>query len=430
MVRGSLGKILLPSILAVALFLGGSVLPAAAAPQGAPAQLKIAFVDFLSGPGAIAGNSGKYAVEWAVDKYNKEGGIKGVPIKLVVLDEGGGPAKMVTEFRRLVMEEKVNAVLGYTSSSDVLALAPVSEELKALTVISIPGTHRLYEEHKLNYMFRASNSQVADSVMLARYVLKLNPNIKSIAGINDDYAFGRDNWEDFKAAMQALKPGIEIKSVLWTKLLSGEYSAEISKLLSAKPDAIHSSFWAGGLISFIKQAQPRGLFKQSLAVLACGTQIDQYIGKDMPDGLVICPRATASYFTNPDPEKDPMQKEFLEGFRKQSNGLIPCHAAYRNYYIITGLKAAYEKAISQTGGRWPTTEEVGKAFRGLTWKVPGDQVLMREDGQSVHEGLVGLSKMSPKYGFAVMDKQERYPVDKLVPPMGVKTADWIKTLKP
>jgi branched-chain amino acid transport system substrate-binding protein len=423
-------KVLFLCIFAVGVLLGGSVLPVAAAPSGAPAELKIAFVDYLSGPAAIAGNSGRNAVEWAVDKYNKEGGISGVPIKLVVLDENGGPAKMVTEFRRLVMEEKVNAILGYTSSADVLALAPVSEELKTLTIIAIPGTHRLYEEHKLKYMFRASNSQAADSVMLARYVLKLKPNIKSIAGINEDYAFGRDNWGDFKDAMLALKPDVEVKSVLWTKFQAGEYSAEISRLLAAKPDVIHSSFWAAGLITFLKQAAPRGLFKQSLAVLACGTQIDQYIKKDMPDGLVICPRATASYFIDPDPEKDPMQKEFLEGFRKKSGGLIPCHAAYRNYYVIAGMKAAYEKAISQTGGRWPTTDEVVEAFRGLTWKVPGDQVRMRQDNQAVHDGLVGISKISPKYGFPIMDKEERYPVEKIMPPMGMKTADWMKTLKP
>jgi len=329
-----------------------------------------------------------------------------------------------------VMEEKVNAVVGYTSSADVLALAPVAEALKTLTVIAIPGTHRLFEEHKWNYMFRANSSQAADSVMLARYVLKLKPNLKSIAGINEDYAFGRDNWGDFRDAMKALKPDVEIKAELWTKFQSLENSAEISKLLAAKPDVVHSSFWAGGLISFIKQAAPRGLFKQSLGVLACGTQIDQYIKKDMPDGLVICPRARPSYFIIPDPEKDPMQKEFVEGFRKHTNGLIPCHSAYSNYYAIAGMKAAYEKAISQAGGRWPTTEEVITAFRGLTWKMPGGDIHMREDNQATHDGLVGISKFSPKYGFPIMDKVERYPAEKIVPPMGVKTADWIKTLKP
>jgi branched-chain amino acid transport system substrate-binding protein len=421
-------KGLFMSILAVGVWLGGVTLPVDAAPPGAPAEIKIAFVDFLSGPASIAGISGKNGIEWLVDKYNKEGGIKGVPFKLIILDEVGGPAKMVTEFRRLVMEEKVNAVLGYTSSADALALAPVGEELKTLTIFSIPGTHRLTEEHKLHYVFRASNSQAADSVMLAKYVLKLKPNLKSIAGVNEDYAFGRDNWGDFRDAIRAMKPDVEIKAELWTKFQSQENSAEISKLLATKADVIHSSFWAAGLISFMRQAQPRGLFKQSLVVLPCGQQLDQHVKKDMPDGVVTCPRATACYFLDQDLEGNPMEKEFWEGFRKQSGGLNPCHASYRIYYALSGMKTAYEKAIAQKG-RWPTTEEIVKAFKGLTWKVPGDQIHMREDNQAIHDGVVGITKMSEKYGMAVMEKRERFPAKTITPPLGMKTADWLKTLK-
>src|SRR4029453_4888097 len=69
----------------------------AAPPTGAPAELKIGFVDFLSGPAVLFGASGKNTAEWLVDKWNKEGGIKGVKVKLVIVDEAGGPDKQVTE---------------------------------------------------------------------------------------------------------------------------------------------------------------------------------------------------------------------------------------------------------------------------------------------------------------------------------------------
>jgi branched-chain amino acid transport system substrate-binding protein len=226
-----------------------------------------------------------------------------------------------------------------------------------------------------------------------------------------------------------MKPDVEVKAELWTKFQSQENSAEISKLLSTKADVIHSSFWSAGLISFLRQAVPRGLFKQSLVVLPCGQQLDQHVKKDMPDGVVTCPRATACYFLDPDPEGNPMQQEFLEGFRKQSGGLNPCHGSYRIYYALSGMKAAYEKAIAQTG-RWPTTEEVVKAFKGLTWKVPGDRVHMREDNQAIHDGVVGITKYSEQYGMAIMEKRERFPGNTIMPPIGMKTADWIKTLKP
>ena len=102
-------------------------LAGAAPPAGAPAELKVGFVDFLSGPAVLFGASGKNTAEWMVDKWNKEGGIRGVKVKLVIVDEAGGPDKQVTEFRRLALDEKVDAAVGFTSSATCLAVAPVAE---------------------------------------------------------------------------------------------------------------------------------------------------------------------------------------------------------------------------------------------------------------------------------------------------------------
>jgi branched-chain amino acid transport system substrate-binding protein len=415
-------------IMAIGAFLIPGASPVAAAPpKGAPAKLKVGFVDFFSGTAAVFGIGGKYTSEWLVKKWNGEGGIRGVPIDLVIVDEAGGTKKQVTEYRRLVLEEKVHAVIGYTSSGNCLGIAPVAEELKTLTVAHICGTHRLTEDFKLKYVFRTSNNQAADSVLLARYVMKVMPDVKSIAGINDDYAWGRDCWAAFKGAMQSLKPGIKIKAVLWPKLFKGEYSAEISRLLATKADVIHSSLWGGHLMSFIKQAAPRGLFKKSLVLLSTAESVTQALKKDMPEGVVALPRVTAGYFLDPDPATDPMQKEYVEGYYKDF-GRYPDYPSYRTYQAWAGFKAAYEKAIDILG-RWPTTEEVIKAFEGLAYKVPGGIVTMRPDHQAVHGGLIGVTKMSKEYGFTILVDRVRISGEDVMPPLGVKTLDWVKTLK-
>ncbi|MDC0033258.1 ABC transporter substrate-binding protein [Alphaproteobacteria bacterium] len=396
----------------------------AASPKGAPTALKVAFVDFFSGGAAVFGVSGKGTSEWLVEKWNKQGGIGGVPVKLVLVDEGGGPKKQVSELRRLVLDEKVDAVVGYTSSGNCLAIAPVAEKLKILTVVHVCGTHRLTEDRKLKYVFRTSANQAADSVSLARYALALKPNLKTIAGANEDYAWGRDSWEGFKVAMQQLKPDVKVVSALWTKFQAGEYSAEISRLLAVRPDVIHSSFWGGGLITFVKQAAPRGLFDQSLVVLATGEQVLQNVGKTMPNGVVAAPRATGGYFVN---ATSAMDKEFVAGVYKH-NKRYPDYPAYRTYMAWSGLKGAYEKAIKQKG-RWPTTEEVITAFEGLSWNTPGGKVTMRSDHQAVHGGMVGVTKYSEKYGFAILDQIKELRAEDITPPLGVKTMDWVRSIK-
>jgi len=399
----------------------------AAQTKGAPKELKLGFVDFFSGSAAIFGVSGKNAAELLVEKWNKEGGIKGVPVKMVEVDENGGPDKQVTEYRRLVLDEKVDAIVGYTSSANCLAIAPLAEELQTLTVVHICGTRRLTEENKLKYVFRTSNHQVADSVMAARYVLAVKPELKTVAGANEDYAWGRDSWDDFKAALLQLKPDVHIVGEVWTKIQAGEYSAEISKLLSLKPEVVHSTFWGGGLVTFVKQAAARELFKNSLVILPVLEQSFQDLKNETPEGVIALPRATAGYFLYPDPQSHPLQKEFVEAYKARF-GRYPDYPAYRTYQAFAGLKAAYEKAMDQAG-RWPKTEEVMKAFEDLTWQTPIGPVTMRADHQAVHAGIVGLSKMSPQFGFAIMAQLKEMAVDQIMPPVGIKSTDWLKTLK-
>ena len=76
-----------------------------------------------------------------------------------------------------MLDDKVDAVIGYTSSANCLAVAPVAEELKKLTVIHICGTYRLFEEANYKYVIRSSSQSVTDSVGAAAYVARTRPDV-------------------------------------------------------------------------------------------------------------------------------------------------------------------------------------------------------------------------------------------------------------
>src|SRR5215831_6433839 len=116
-----------------------------AAPRaGAPAELKIGVVAFLSGPASGPfGIPSRNAAQLWIDKINREGGIGGVKVVPVFTDEAGPADKVVTEFRRLALDEKVSAVMGYISSANCLAVPPVADELKVLTILADCGTDRV-----------------------------------------------------------------------------------------------------------------------------------------------------------------------------------------------------------------------------------------------------------------------------------------------
>ena len=83
--------------------------------------------------------------------------------------------------------------------------------------------------------------------MKARYIFKRGIKIESVAGINQNYAWGQDSWADFTMSLKVLYPKIEIVSEQFPKIFAGQYGAEVSALSLAKPDLIHSSFWGSDL---------------------------------------------------------------------------------------------------------------------------------------------------------------------------------------
>ena len=392
-------------------------------------KFRIGVVTFLSG--AAAGPFGvpaRNGAEVLVEALNggkapapyAKAGIGGRAIELVFLDEAGGTTKQVSEFRDLVQRQKVDAVIGYISSGDCLAVAPVAEELKALTIFFDCGTPRIFEDGSYKYVFRTSSHAAMDNVAAALYVTEMMPKAKKIAGINQNYAWGQDSWNDFEATMKVLRPGVEVTTSQMPKLLAGQYGAEVSALMAGKPDVIHSSFWGGDLDAFVLQAVPRGALKKSTAVLTCGETATHKLGGQIPDGTMIGARGPHGAYA-PDNE---LNKFFRTAYQDRFV-LSPNYPAYHMSQSILGLKAAYEKAQG-AGAAAPTQDQIIAAFEGLTFETPSGTIKMAlgKGHQAVEETVYGQAKMVK--GKLTFVNVKRYPAEKVNPPEGVKSADWIK----
>jgi len=414
---------LVPAILACAALLQ---------PTGTVAQepkFRIGVVTFLSGaaagPFGVPARNGAEVLAEAINAgklpapYSKAG-IGGRPIELVFLDEAGGTTKQVSEFRDLVQRQKVDAVIGYISSGDCLAVAPVAEELKALTIFFDCGTPRIFEDASYKYVFRTSAHAAMDNVAAAFYVTDTLPKAKKIAGINQNYAWGQDSWNDFEASMQVLRPGVQVTTSQMPKLGAGQYGAEISALMAGSPEVIHSSFWGGDLDAFVLQAVPRGALKKSTAVLTCGETATHKLAGNIPDGTMIGARGPHGAYA-PDNELN----RFYRTIYQDRFVLSPNYPAYHMAQSILGLKSAYEKAQG-AGTAAPTPDQVIAAFEGITFETPSGTIKMAlgKGHQAIEETVYGQAKTVQ--GKLTFVNVKRYPADKVNPPEGVKSADWIK----
>ena len=401
-----------------------------AAPAAAP--IKLGIVSFLSGPAASPfGVPGRNGAEIVIEALNagtapapySTVGLGGTKIEAKYVDEAGSTAQVVTEFRNLVQRDQVDAVVGYISSGSCLAVTPVADELKALTVYFDCGTPRIFEEKPRKYVFRAAPHATMDNTGAARYLLAKKKDITLYSGINQNYAWGQDSWRDFVSTMGVLAPKAKVDKELFPKLFAGEFGAEISTLLTSKSQALHSSFWDGDLEGFIYQSEARGLSKRMPLI---GTTAEASIWRlrdKMPDGTIIGGRGPNGPLAPKSALNDWFHKIYFERY-----GTPPTYPSYQMALSILGLKVAWEKAQKEKGGGKPSTDDVVTAFEGISYEGPSGPVKLAlgNGHQGIQETAYGTYRFNKQKGQPEVVDVMRFVAECVNPPPGITADDWIK----
>jgi branched-chain amino acid transport system substrate-binding protein len=392
-------------------------------------SITIAVPSFLAGgaagPFGIPAMNGAKMVADAINKgtlpapYNTKG-FGGASATIIELDEGGGATKQVAEYRNLVEKRNVDAVVGYISSGNCQALAPIVEELKQFTIFATCGTPRIFEEAPRKYLFRTMGHATSDNVAAAMYVKEKYPNLKGYTGINQNYAWGQDSWRDFDLTLKQIMPGSKASDkTQFPKIFAGQYGSEISAMSLDSAELVHTSFWGGDLEAFIFQGNARGLFKKKIGVFTVGGTAAYRLGKKLPNGLVLGARGPYGILVK---DRDTaLNKWFIETY-KNIYGIYPSGPAYQYGQGILAAKIAYDKAGSDA-----TDEQLAAALRGITFESFSTTVEMSLGGghQAVTENGYGITKYDDANGENVVTDVKFYPASCVMPPEGVESVQWI-----
>ena len=401
-------------------------------PAIAQETFKIGIVSFLSGQAAES--FGVPAINGAkvlIDAFNKgqapapfnKVGFGGMKIEPVYVDENGGATKQVQELRSLYDRENVDAVVGYVSSGDCLAVAPVAEEMKKFLILYDCGTPRIFEDGKYSYVFRTSSHGAMDNASLVRYLKAKNVKVDRFNMINQDYAWGQDSKKDFTLTMDHLYKGAKVEADLLPKFGAGQYGTEISVLLSKPADVLQSSLWGGDLQAFILQAGARGLLQKQTTVFSAADHVLPGLGEKMPNGMIIGARGAYGLMS----PKSALNDWWFDLYQK-ANNVYPVQAPYRMAQALLGLKLAAEKAMAANGGKKPTPEQLAAALKGSSWHSPGGTISMAlGDGhQAIQETAIGRTRWDAAKKIVMIDDIMRFPAECVNPPANMKSEDWMK----
>jgi branched-chain amino acid transport system substrate-binding protein len=94
----------------------------------AQAQIKIGSVLSVTGPASFLGDPEKKTLEMYVADINAKGGIAGKKIELFVYDDAGDPNQARTFGTRLIEQDKVDAIVGGSTTATTMAVIPLAQE--------------------------------------------------------------------------------------------------------------------------------------------------------------------------------------------------------------------------------------------------------------------------------------------------------------
>ena len=123
-----------------------SIVSIAFAAHAAP-PIKIGSFLSVTGPAAFLGDPEQKTLELYVDKINAAGGVLGRKLQLIAYDSGGNADKARTFVKRLLEEDKVDAIVGGSTTGETMAVIPLIEQA-GVPFISLAGAVVIVEPVK------------------------------------------------------------------------------------------------------------------------------------------------------------------------------------------------------------------------------------------------------------------------------------------
>ena len=199
------------------------------AATAAHADIKVGVVLSATGPAASLGIPEKNTIALLPTT------IGGEKVSYIVLDDASDTTTAVKNARKLVAEDKVDVIIGSTTSPASLAMVDVAAETKT-PMISMAASARIVApmDDKKRWVFKTpQNDQQMASAIIGH--MSAN-NVRKVSFIGFANAYGEGWYEQFRKLAEA--KGIEVAASERFNPADTSVTGQALKLMSVKPDAV------------------------------------------------------------------------------------------------------------------------------------------------------------------------------------------------
>lgn len=191
-------------------------------------NIKIGAIFAVTGGASFLGGPEARTAEMMIEEINKNGGIGGKQIELIVKDSGGNPEKAISFAKQLIEEEKVVAIVGPSTSGETMKIKKIAEQGK--TPLVSCAAAEVIVNPVAQYVFKTPQK---DSFVVKKIFAEMkNLGISKIAVVAGNTGFGKAG----KAQLTKIAPefGIEIVAAEVYDKKATDLSAVVAKLMANK----------------------------------------------------------------------------------------------------------------------------------------------------------------------------------------------------
>jgi branched-chain amino acid transport system substrate-binding protein len=238
---------------------------AAAALPAAHAQIKIGYVDPLSGPFANVGEQGRRGFQLIIEEVNARGGVLGQKLELVPLDSKANPQEALNALKQLT-DQGVRYVLQGNSSAVAAALSDgVAKHNQrnpdsTMLYLNYAAVDPALTNDRCNFWhFRFDADADMKMQALANY-MSTQKQIKKVYLINQDYSFGQAVAKAAREMLVKKRPDVQIVGDDLHPLGKiKDFAPYVAKIKASGADTVVTGNWGADLSLLVKAGKDAGL---------------------------------------------------------------------------------------------------------------------------------------------------------------------------
>jgi branched-chain amino acid transport system substrate-binding protein len=358
-------------------------------PGYAQGPIKVGIVDTYSGPPTTFTYDVRDAFKLAVDEINAKGGVVGRKIEFTTRDDKFKVDLAISAAKELIMNEKVDILVGTINSAGALAVSEFCKTEKIPFLVTFSKSEKITGEKGHRYVFSITENTTMIGKAAAVGLAK-RPFMKYwIAG--DDYEYGHALADGVWNSLKKIKPKVELAGQSWWKVGEPDLTPYLTAISAAKPDCVIFATGAASMVNAMKVAKATGFAEKISMFIHTATELSTLapLGPEASEKVI----GTSNYhFYYPD---TPKNMAFVKAFR-DAYGRYPKVGALYGYLAAQFIAKSLEKAGKMD------REKFIDALEKMTVDSPVGEITMRTyDHQAMLPMFMGVTKKVPKYSFLI-----------------------------